>query len=129
MIFAGNLAWECGNVEVWRCDNSCECGKEYFAKGKWHVKKDKLYLAGFDSTKCFPKFKIRDIEGTPGDSVSIVAFDYFHNPIKNMLLGVFGKDSMNRVPTYMFIGDRLTLSKKTISDFIRFMHLWTNRAS
>ena len=97
---------------------SCECGKEYYGKGKWQIKANQLYLQGFDSTKVFPQSTISYIKGGPTDSVIIRAFDYFGKPIKSLLLGLLDKDSsVSRFPEFVDKEGKLTISKKDYSGF------------
>lgn len=95
---------------------SCECGREYYGKGTWKIKGNKLYLQGFDSTKAFPNSKISFTKGQPTDSVTIRAYDYFGKPLTSLLLGLLLKDSLQS-PIYEFVdkNGKLTVSKKDYS--------------
>jgi hypothetical protein len=73
---------------------SCECGKEYYGKGKWQIKGSKLYLNGFESTKAFPHAKVEKMNAySPTDSVTIKGFDYFGKPLKNLLVELIYRDT------------------------------------
>src|SRR5687768_641015 len=97
---------------------SCECGKEYYGKGRWQIKGNKLYLQGFDSTKAFPRSKINFIKGQPTDSVTIRAFDYFGKPMTSLLLGLIYKDTSNSpFPEFVNKEGKLTIFKKDYSGF------------
>ena len=94
---------------------SCECGKEYYGKGTWQIKGNKLYLQGFDSTKSFPNSKIKVITGQPTDSVTIRAYDYFGKPMTSLLLGLIYKDSSESpFPEFVDKDGKLTVSKRII---------------
>lgn len=98
---------------------SCECGKEYYGKGKWQIKGNKLYLKGFDSTMAFPNSKINFITGQPTDSVTIRAYDYFGKPITNLLLGLVYQNSTKEQFHFEFVNQegKLIVSKKDYSGF------------
>ena len=97
---------------------SCECGKEYYGKGKWQIKGNKLHLEGFDSTKAFPNSKISFLKGQPTDSVTIRAYDYFGKPMTSLLLGLIYKDSTESpFPEFVDQEGKLTVSKKDYSAF------------
>jgi hypothetical protein len=99
--------------------SSCECGKEYYARGTYQIKGDKLYLHGFDSTQAFPRSKIEYIKGEAvGDSVTITTSDYFGNPMTNLLLGLLEKDS-SIYPFYEFVDNQgqFKLKRKDYSGF------------
>lgn len=99
--------------------SSCECGKEYYGKGTYQIKGDKLYLHGFDSTRAFPRSKIDYIKGEAvDDSVTITTSDYFGKPMTNLLLGLLEKDSAI-YPFYEFVDKQgqFKLSRKDYSGF------------
>jgi hypothetical protein len=99
---------------------SCECGKEYYGKGKWHIKRNKLYLDGFDSTKAFPNATVDKIDADePTDSVTIKAFDYFGKPTKNFVVELIYKNtsSFQSMPQFADKTGNLTVSKKEYSGF------------
>jgi hypothetical protein len=97
---------------------SCECGREYYGKGKWHIKGNKLYLQGFDSTRTFPNSKVSFIKGQPSDSVTIRAYDYFGKPMTSLLLGLIYKDSTESpFPEFVDKEGKLTIAKKDYSAF------------
>ncbi len=99
---------------------SCECGKEYYGKGKWHIERNKLYLDGFDSTKAFPNATVDNINAdNPVDSVTIKAFDYFDKPMKSFMVELIYKNasSFQAIPQFADKTGRLTVSKKDFSGF------------
>ncbi len=97
---------------------SCECGKEYYAKGNWKIKKKKLYLDSFDSTLAFPNSKISFINSNPTDSVTISGFDYFGKTMTGLMIGLINKDSSINV-FYEFVDNsgKLKISKKDYAGF------------
>jgi len=99
---------------------SCECGKEFYGKGKWQIKGNKLYLNGFDSTKAFPHAKVeKKNANTPTDSVTIIAYDYFDKPIKNLAVELVYNNKVNFHTTPQFFDEtgKLKISKKEYRGF------------
>ena len=98
---------------------SCECGKEFYGKGKWRMKGNTLYLYGFDSTKAYPNSSVKVINGGPGDSVIISAYDYFSKPMKGLMLGLIYNDTTKFETSYEFVDSSGTLivSKKKFGGF------------
>lgn len=104
---------------------SCECGKEYYAKGNWKIKKNKLYLDSFDSTLAFPNSKISFINSQQTDSVIISGIDYFGKPMTSLLLGLIYKDStISRFYEFVDNSGRLKISKK---EYIGFFLIYEMR--
>jgi hypothetical protein len=104
---------------------SCECGKEYYGKGTWQIKGNRLYLFGFDSAKAIPRAKIRFTKKQITDSVTIIAFDYFGNPMRSFLLGLVYNDSLNKLSQEFVNGNgKLTVSKKDYSGFYLLHEMW-----
>lgn len=99
---------------------SCECGKEYYGKGKWQIKGNNLYLSGFDSTKAFPHVMVDKINADSViDSVTIKAYDYFDKPIKSLMVELIYNDSSRflTMPQTVDKTGKLTISKKSYSGF------------
>jgi hypothetical protein len=99
---------------------SCECGKEYYGKGKWQIKGKKLYLRSFDSTKTFPNATVDKISvDSPTDSVTIKAYDYFGKPMKSFMVELIYRSSSNfqSMPQFFDKTGKLTIAKKDYSGF------------
>ena len=99
--------------------SSCECGKEFYGKGTWRMKGNTLYLYGFDSTKAYPNSSVKLINGEPSDSVIITAYDYFNNPMKDLILGLIYNDTTKFETSYEFADSlgRIMVSKNKFGGF------------
>jgi hypothetical protein len=62
---------------------SAESGA-YISKGTYKIKRNKLYLNSFDSTRTYPNFKMEFIKGDSANDVTIFAKDYFNNPFEGL---------------------------------------------
>ncbi|TMI62594.1 MAG: hypothetical protein E6H07_14365 [Bacteroidetes bacterium] len=99
--------------------SSCECGKVYYGKGTWAIKKNELQLKGFNSSKAYPKSTVKFINAEETDSVSLFVYDYFNKPMSSVFLGLIYNDTVTFKTTYGSVDSlgRLIVSKKDYGGF------------